>query len=277
MDKFLCKGMKTSNIEKFQSQGWRGTGISILVLDTGYSEHEYIKKNIVECKNFTNEIDYKDNNGHGTFVIGEILQVAPNSKIYVGKVLDDKGNGSYDSIINGLKWGIELGVDIINMSLGATKDTNELYITVKEAINKGISIVCSAGNNGDGNPNTDELEYPACYEEVINVGAIDINKKIAPYSNSNTYVDLCAVGTDITSTYKEGNKWCRCSGTSMSTPIVSGFLALLKEKFIYQWDRNPSEKELYARLIKNTVEIKGLKPHELGNGFLYYTDTDDDL
>ena len=268
MDRFLCKGMKASNIEKFQSQGWRGTGISVLVLDTGYSEHDFIKKNIVECKNFTNESDYTDKFGHGTFVIGEILQVAPNAKIYVGKVLDNNGKGSYESIINGLKWGI---------ALGATKDTNELYIAVKEAINKEISIVCSAGNNGDGNPDTNELEYPACYEEVINVGAIDLNKKIAPYSDSNTYVDLCAVGTDITSTYKENNKWCRSSGTSMSAPIVSGFLALLKEKFIYQWDRKPSEKELYARLIKNTVTIKGLKPYELGNGFLYYTDTDDDL
>lgn len=275
MDRFLCKGMKASNIEKFQSQGYRGTGVSILVLDTGYSEHEYIKKNIVECKNFTDESDCSDEFGHGTFVIGEILQVAPNSKIYVGKVLDKNGKGSYESIVNGLKWGIELGVDIINMSLGSTKDTNELYITVKQAINKDISVVCSSGNNGDGEAETIENDYPGSYEEVINVGAIDLNKKIAPYSNSNQYVDLCAVGTDITSTYKEGNKWCRCSGTSMATPIVTGFLALLKEKFIYQWDRKPSEKELYARLIKNTVEIKGLKPYEQGNGFLYYTDTDD--
>ena len=277
MDRFLCKGMKASNIDKFQSQGYRGTGIKILVLDTGYTEHEFSKKNIVQCKNFTDTIDYTDKHGHGTFVVGEILQVAPNAKIYVGKVLDNDGKGSYESIINGLKWGIELDVDIINMSLGATKDTNELYITVKEAINKEISIVCSSGNEGDGNGETIENEYPGSYEEVINVGSIDINKNIAPYSNSNSYVDLCAVGTDITSTYFKDNKWCKSSGTSMSAPIVSGFLALLKEKFIYQWDREPSEKELYARLIKNTIALKGLEPYEQGNGFLYYTDTDEDL
>lgn len=273
--KFTCKGIKASNVRKLQEEGYYGTGVKILILDTGYSKHDFINDNIVECKNFTNEKDYTDGNSHGTFVIGEILQVAPNAKIYVGKVLDSTGNGTYESIINGLKWGIELGVDIINMSLGATKDTNDLYITVKEAINKDINIVCASGNEGDGNPDTIENSYPASYEEVINVGAITINKKIAPYSNSNLYVDLCAVGTDITSSYHKNNLWCRSSGTSMSAPIVSGFLALLQEKFIDEWERKPSEKELYSQLIRNTISLKGLKKYEQGNGFLYYKEGED--
>lgn len=268
--KFMCKGIKVSNAQKLQEEGYYGTGIKILVLDTGYSKHEFINDNIVECKNFTNEKDYTDGNSHGTFVIGEILQIAPNSKIYVGKVLDSKGNGTYESIINGLKWGIELDVDIINMSLGGTTSSDELYNVVKEATDKGINIVCASGNEGDGNGDTIENSYPGSYEEVINVGSISIDKKVAPYSNSNTWIDLCAVGTDVTSTYHKNNLWCRSSGTSMSAPIVSGFLALLQEKFIYEWDRNPSEMELYGQLIKNTVPLKGFKKYEQGNGFLYY-------
>lgn len=271
MDKmFTCKGIKISNCNKLHEEGYYGKNVKILVLDTGYSKHEFIDDNIVECKNFTNEKDYSDGNSHGTFVIGEILQVAPQSQIYVGKVLDSKGNGTYDSIINGLKWGIELDVDIINMSLGGTHGTEELHSVVKEVISKGINIVCASGNEGDGNADTIENSYPGSYEEVINVGAISMDKKIAPYSNSNAWVDICAVGTDITSTYNKNNLWCRSSGTSMSAPIVSGFLALLQEKFIFEWDRNPSEMELYGQLIKNTVPLKGLKKYEQGNGMLYY-------
>ena len=102
---------------------------------------------------------------------------------------------------------------------------------------------------------------------IKNVGAVNQDLSIAKYSNSNEWVDVVAVGTDIVSVYFD-NKWCKSSGTSMSTPIVAGTALLLREKFINKYGRIPSEEELYARLIKHTKDL-GISSKLQGEGFLY--------
>ena len=154
------------------------------------------------------------------------------------------------------------------MSLGATQGTEKLHEVIKEAVKNNISVVCASGNQGDNDPNTDELAYPGIYEEVIEVGAMDVNYHVSTFSNSNNYIDVVAPGEYIMSTYLDNN-FQSLSGTSMATPMISGVLALLLEKAKKEFKRRPSEKELYSLLIKNTKSL-GLDRSLQGNGYIYF-------
>jgi major intracellular serine protease len=267
---YMCKGIQLSNIQILHEQGYKGKGQRICVIDTGSHLHSFIVNNIVAGKNFTNEgtpEDYTDKNNHGSFCIGEVIQVAPECEVVVAKALNSEGAGSMKSIMEAFKYALEQNVHVISMSLGGTKGDEELHNLIKEANKRGILVCTSAGNSGDGNADTDEYSYPASYQECVNIGAVNQNLSIAKYSNSNKWVDLVAVGTDIVSVYFN-ERFCKSSGTSMACPIVAGTALLLREKFINKYGRIPSEEELYARLIKHTKDL-GISSKLQGEGFLY--------
>lgn len=271
---YICNGIKYSNIEELHKLGYYGEGMRVGICDTGINRnHSFLKDNILCGKNFTNEgtiDDFTDNNTHGSFVASEILQVAPKAQLVIAKCLDKNGSGSYDSIVNGIKYCVEQGCHVINLSLGGTVNNKELYEVIVDAIvNKNILFCCASGNDGDGNGETDEINYPANYEEVINVGALETDSNVADFSNSNYYVDLVASGVDLVGCYKDGNYWCKSSGTSMACPIVASIGLLLREKFIKEYGRNPSEKELYAEIIKNTKDMPDVDRRLQGHGRIY--------
>ena len=134
------------------------------------------------------------------------------------------------------------------------------------AIDKDILCCISCGNDGDGIVDTNEISYPAYFNNSISVGAISIDSKITKFSNSNDNIDCVAPGYNITGAYL-GNKFATCSGTSQASPHVAGFLALLKQKFKVERKRNPSEMELYAMLIKYCKNIN-LDYRFQGNGMI---------
>ena len=265
----------------------RGQGIKIAILDTGCDiNHPDLKGRIIGGRNFTDddngdENNFSDYNGHGTHVAGTIaaeengagvVGVAPEAELLIVKVLDGSGAGSYTGIISGLKYAIEQNVDIISMSLGGPINNPLLHVTIIQAVSKGILVVCAAGNDGDGDGTTDEYAYPGSYNEVISVGAVDLNRNSSRFSNSNKEVDLVAPGEKILSAYLDGG-YATLSGTSMATPHVSGALALIKQWSNAQFGRNLTEPELYAQLIKRTVPL-GNSPTLEGNGLVYLTATD---
>lgn len=266
---FISKGIKLSNVEELHKQGYKGEGMKVCVIDTGAANHIFFNENIVGGKNFTNEgseDDYTDYKGHGSFCIGEIVQIAPMCEVVVGKALNKNGEGSYVSIMNAFRYALEENCNVISMSLGGTVRSEEFHQLIKDATDRGVLICTSAGNNGDGLETTNEYSYPASFEESVNVGAVNSDLSIAKYSNSNEWVDLVAVGTNIVSTYLN-DKWASSSGTSMSCPIVAGVALLLRQKFINEYGREPSEQELYSRLIKNTENLNMSKRLQ-GEGFL---------
>ncbi|MGM0846168.1 MAG: S8 family peptidase [Bacillota bacterium] len=266
----------------------KGKGIKIAVLDTGCDlNHEDLQGRIVGTRNFTNddggnEENVTDYNGHGTHVAGTIaanengsgvVGVAPEASLLIVKVLaGEQGSGRYDWIVDGIQYSIDQGVDIISMSLGGPADYPPLHELIKQAVAKNISVVCAAGNEGDENADTDEFSYPACYNEVISVGAIDFERNSSYFTNSNNEVDLVAPGEKILSTIP-GGKFAAFSGTSMSAPHVSGALALVKLLEESSFDRKLSECEIYAQLIKRTIPLGYPKTLE-GNGLLYLTAPD---
>lgn len=275
-------GISLTNAEYMWKKGYYGKDVVIAIIDTGCdSKHPDLQGRIIEGKNFTTDDNsnpsiYEDYNGHGTHVAGIIcannkikgaVGIAPQAKLLILKALDKNGSGSYQGLINALNYAIDKKVDIISMSLGGPNDLPGLHDVIVKAINQNIVVVCAAGNRGDNNYATQELDYPGSYEEVIEVGAIDQNKKPAFFSNSNQYVDLLAPGVQILSTYKN-QSYATLSGTSMATPYVSGALALLIEWSKKEYGRRLSESELYGQLIKCTNSINFSRNIQ-GNGYLY--------
>lgn len=282
------EGVKMIQAPKVWEESIQGNGNVVAIIDTGcQTDHPNLKDRIIGGKNFTSDYNgkedhYDDNNGHGTHVAGTVAAspnqengitgVAPQAKLLVLKVLTGEGSGNYQWIIDAINYAVNWEgtngekVRVISMSLGGPKDVPELYNSVKEAINAGIPIICAAGNEGDHRPATDEFAYPGSYNEVTQVGAVNFNREIATFSNTNDEIDLVAPGVNILSTYTKG-KYAKLSGTSMSTPHVSGALALIINITEKQFDRRLTETELYAQLVRRTVPLGYPKSAE-GNGLV---------
>ncbi|MET3699411.1 type II signal peptidase [Bacillus oleivorans] len=262
-------------------KGKYGEGIVVAVLDTGIDkEHPDLKDRIIDGKDFTGAGDYHDDNGHGTHVSGTILAslnddgvvgVAPKASILALKVLDADGTGNLEWINAALEYAINWRgpnkekVSVISLSLGGPADEEE-HRLLQKAVQNNILVVCAAGNSGDGRDDTDEMDYPGAYPEVVAVGAVDLNKNLAEFSNTNDEIDLVAPGVEIISTYP-GGRYAKMSGTSMATPHVSGAAALIKIIAEQEFGRELTEAELYAQLVKQTEDL-GLDKRAQGNGFL---------
>lgn len=280
-------GVKLIGADSMWNKGIYGEGVVVAILDTGcQTNHPDLYDSIIGGSNFTRDYNgdtsnYYDNNGHGTHVAGTIaasqngkgvVGVAPKAKLLIGKVLDGEGSGSYAGIINGIRWATHWRgpngekVRIINMSLGGPDDVPELKNAILEAVLNGILVVVASGNEGDNFEETYELSYPAMYNEVIEVGAVNIHKELAYFSNNNTEVDLVAPGVSIKSTYI-GSRYAVLDGTSMATPHVAGALALLVEFCEKEFKRGLTEPELYAQLIKRTQDLPYFRS-SVGNGLV---------
>jgi len=121
--------------------------------------------------------------------------VVLEADLYAVKALDSYVHGYVSYIVEGIQWCLENDIDIINMSFGLTVDSQLLHESTIEASNVGVEMVAAAGNNYGG-----ECEYPAAYDEVVGVGAIDANRSIANFSAIDG-VDAWAPGVQIYSTY----------------------------------------------------------------------------
>lgn len=259
----------------------KGKGVNIAVIDSGCDvNHESLKDSIVDVRNFTDE-DGKakdivvDRVGHGTHVIGTIvangtngvLGVAPEANIYVVKAIDRTGSGKLSWIVNAIYYAIDKKVDIISMSLGMPVSDDKLYKAIKAAIDKDILVVCAAGNEGDANPDDYQYSYPAAYVDVISVGAVDKRSEPASFTNANLAIDVMAPGVEIISTFPD-NQFASLSGTSMATPHVTGSLALLINWSRNTFQRDLTEQEIYAQLIKHTKTLECARTIQ-GNGLIY--------
>ena len=228
-------GVDRIDAEKVHST-FTGKGVKVAVIDTGVDYfHPELKANYHGGYDFVNsDTNPMDDDGHGTHVAGIIaavdndvwfrgmvVGVAPDAELYALKVLDSDGNGWVSDINAAIDWAIENDMDVISMSLGRSTDFTSMRRLCQEAYDSGIVIVAAAGN-GDGN----YVSYPAAYDSVIAVTAIEQNDSIACFSNIGPEIELAAPGGSILSTYM-GNQYATLSGTSMATPHVSGVVALL--------------------------------------------------
>lgn len=277
-------GVNMIQAKSMWNESNRGEGINIAVIDSGCDiEHESLKDNIVAVRNFTDE-DKKNPNividrvGHGTHVAGTIaangnnntiVGVAPWANLYILKAIDSSGSGKVSWVINAINYAVEKKVDIISMSLGMANNDPKLEKAIKRAVNNNILVVCAAGNEGDCDSDSEDFQYsyPAAYVDVISVGAVDRKGVPACFSNSNLVIDVVAPGVDVISTFPN-NQFASLSGTSMAAPHVTGSLALLKNWSRDEFQRDLTQEEIYAQLIKYTKNL-GYPRTIQGNGLVY--------
>jgi hypothetical protein len=219
------------------------SNVVVAIIDTGIDTNHDEFANRISPLSYNSHSEtvglaaVKDDNGHGTMVAGVIAATKDNSKGIAGiaqniQLLIIKANspnqGSFldSALIEGIYYAANNGADIINMSLGGTTANPLVENAINYAVSKGIIIVAAAGNDGN-----DSLFYPAAFEHVIAVSAVDKNRAIATYSNYGTHIDLAAPGSDIVTT-SINNGYVTTSGTSLAAPQVTGVLALLKSHFI---------------------------------------------
>lgn len=283
------EGAKLIGADKFGAQGRYGEGVKVAIIDTGCDiSHPDLKDRIIDIRNFTDDDKGAINNvtdyvTHGTATAsviassGKIIGVAPKCNLLILKALTRTG-GKISWVTEAIKYATQQNVDIINMSLGCPQPNAEMYEAIKRAIAKDICVVCACGNNSDNNVNTDELNYPAGYNECISVGSISYSRKYSRFSSSNKEVDLATFGEGLNGrgilTCCPDGLYREQKGTSFSAPFVSGSLALLKNWFIDEFRRDCTQEELYAQLIKRTYDI-GVDRRVVGNGALYLPLTTD--
>jgi len=225
-------GINRVNAPAAHSRGVKGSGAKVGVIDTGIDyTHSDLASNYKGGYDFVNnDNDPKDDNGHGTHVSGTIaaldnsigvIGVAPSAGLYGIKVLDRNGSGTFADVIAGIDWATSNGMDVVNMSLGASVGSSGLKTACDNAYNSGVLVVAAAGNDYGG-----PVSYPAKYSSVVAVSATTSNDQLAYFSNYGNEVEFGAPGDNIYSTYK-GDKYATMSGTSMATPHVAGVGALV--------------------------------------------------
>lgn len=210
----------------------KGEGVTVAVIDTGCDlYHDDLKDNLIQGKNFLENKDPIDGNGHGSHVSGTIaaidngvgmVGVAPETKIMPLKALNDDGLGDSRAIAEAVVWAADHGADLITMSLGSASPHEGIKQSIDYACSKKVVVFCAAGNAGE----YASIMYPAKYSNVISIGAIDKNLERTRFTCSGEELDFLAPGHEIVSA-APGNRYAMMSGTSMSNPFAVGCAALL--------------------------------------------------
>jgi len=243
-----------------------GKNVRVGILDSGVTFHpDFNLDNIEEGYNYidpsktgndvsTNTSDTARN--HGTSVAGIICAQSNNEFGTVGIAEDVTivplvvflNGGKVSDVIRAIEGAVnDYDCDVINMSLTSSEKSDILQEVINYADEKNVIVVAAVGN-GHG---TSYL-YPASCENVIGVGAINSALNVPDFSQKNRSVDISAAGVNIILANASGG-YGKSQGTSFSAPVITGFAALLKEKYP---DMN---NELFLKALKaGSADIKNL-------------------
>jgi len=213
---------------------------NVVVIDTGVDyTHPELRAIYAGGYNFIAKTDDPlDDGSHGTHVAGTIaaannsigvVGVAPDVRLWALKVLNSSGSGSNSNIIKAFDWIIakkkERGGNwIANLSLGASDPSNAEREAVNRAISAGILIVAASGNESTSTVAA-PVGYPAAYDGVIAVGAIDDAESLATFSNQGPELDVVAPGVDVLSTLPVGTgsiAWLESGASTYAAAALTG-------------------------------------------------------
>lgn len=260
-------------VAKF-SKELTGEGVTLCVMDTGINPHcdlSVPKNRIVHFEDMVGGEDMPyDDNGHGTFVAGvacgdgltsarEVVGVAPKANVLGIKVIGDKGESGTFKILDGMQWLFDnfrqYGVKVVCMSFGAEplSYADPLKIGVEMLSRSGLIVVAAAGNSGENS-----LKSPAISNEIIAVGAVDKEDRIAEFSSRGVYQgakrpDVYADGIKVKG-IKAGGSYTYMSGTSVAAPYVAGACCLLCEKY-----KNITPYQAKQAVLRHSLTIDGVR------------------
>jgi serine protease len=189
----------------------QGRGARVLVLDTGLDkDHPAVAQNFEKGRSFTTDAapyPFFDDQGHGTHVSGTIaatmmsdgfVGVAPQARLLMGRVCASEGCSNL-AVAAGINWGVSEKVDVVSMSLGGGFASPSERRAVSVALQAGVTLVAASGNSGDA-----KVSYPAALPGVIAVGAVDVNKQKASFSQFGPELTVVAPGVDVVSSVPRG-------------------------------------------------------------------------
>jgi serine protease len=288
-----------------------GRGVVVAVLDTGvayrnwkqyFRSPDFARTRFVSPYDFVANNRYPlDRNGHGTFVAGVIGESTNNNVGLTGlaygasimpvRVLDATGEGDEATIAKGIRYAVDHGAQVINLSLeflpsqvNSSSEIPEIVSAIAYAHRRGVVVVGAAGND-----ETDQIAYPARAPGVISVGATTRDGCLADYSNGGTSLDLVAPGggddailpgdpschpeRSLPSIYQltltDPPHWERFGypdyyiGTSMSSPAVAAAAALVIASRVI--GRHPSPDEIRSRLEQTATTLPAAGPRPNAN------------
>ncbi|MFN2472022.1 MAG: S8 family serine peptidase [Gaiellaceae bacterium] len=196
--------------------------VRVAVIDSGIDgSHPEFEGRIADWRSFVDAFPRRDSLGHGTFVAGVIAATLNNSmgiagiafpaRLLVAKVVRADGTISPEDEAQAIRWAVDSGADVINLSIAALRDPtdrrNDSYSAlearaVEYAVRNGVVVVAAVGN-GDGAPRMpwSHASYPAALPHVLGVGAVARDGSVPEFSNRDpVYTDLVAPGDEIVST-----------------------------------------------------------------------------
>ena len=259
-----------------------GKGVRIAILDTGFDfMHPDFAGRTIHRKSFTGTRQAQDKEGHGTHITGIAgggrkgkegarYGVASGARLYVGKVLDDGGEGTDGQLLAGIEWALEKGCQLISMSFGAAVGEGETYSALFEqvartAMENNCLLIAAAGNESERDrKRIGAINHPANCPSILAVGALTPFLEVAEYSCAGAspaggQIEIAAPGDNILSA-KPGGGYRRQSGTSMATAFVTGVAALLWEKY-----PRATAGEIWAKLVQHAWRLS-LAASDVGAG-----------
>ncbi|KAK9806804.1 hypothetical protein WJX72_003461 [[Myrmecia] bisecta] len=281
------KGTITSmfSAEKLWAEGYKGQGVKMGVFDTGIrADHPHVK-NIKERTNWTHEPTLEDGLGHGTFVAGVVAGsddscpgFAPEVDLHTFRVFTNDQVSYTSWFLDAFNYAIATEMNVVNLSIGGPDYLDQPFVEkVWEITSNGILMVSAIGNDG---PLYGTLNNPADQNDVIGVGGIDYNDKIASFSSRGMSTwelprgygrakpDVVAYGRDVMGSRIQGG--CRSlSGTSVASPVVAGAVCLLASVVPAErrWQiLNPAS--MKQALVEGASRVEGPSMYEQGQGKL---------
>lgn len=217
---------------------------------------------------------------HGTVVAGLIGAVGNNGKGVVGvnwkarilpvRVLEASGNGEFGKVVEGLRYAVAMGADVVNLSFVGDDTSPDLQHAVEEARAAGVVVVAALGNSAGGRNVDNDPVYPVCLPGVIGVTATDAEDVRASFSNyGRNCADIAAPGVDMFSAQVMGSELAYAGnwrGTSAATPLVSGTAALVRSLYPHA---TPDEIEIAMKVGADAVRADAaLERGAMGSGRL---------
>jgi subtilisin family serine protease len=212
--------------------GATGAGVRVCILDSGVeaghpqvgSVDGAVHVTVEGEETTVAEDEVGDECGHGTACAGIVRSFAPECELWSVRVLGGGYTGSGAALLAGLRWAVEQGFDVVNMSLSTTKRqfASVLHELADRAYFKRTTLVASAHN-------MPVESYPWRFSSVISVGSHEDPDPYVFYANPDPPVEFFARGVDVRVAWL-GGATIRCTGNSFATPHLTGICALIRSK-----------------------------------------------
>ena len=240
-----------------------GRDVVVAVVDTGITPHQALPENIQQI-DLVAETGTSEQHGHGTAVASLIAGtnsltpgVSPAATLLDIRVADSNGESNSFMLAQGITAAVDNGADVINISLGTYGNSLLVERAVQYADANGAVIIASSGNEGFEQP-----AFPAGYNEVYAVGAVDREGTLVDFSNTGDTLDITAPGLEVFAAWTDG-RYIEFTGTSASAPYVAAAVATAMSEF----QLTASQAAEYVLSFANEAGSAGTDP-SYGEGLL---------